>query len=195
MTATAKRLLKKVRLAPITDREEATAIAAATASLILEQEKAALIRDERIEALKMEFNLQIEEFGREVEKNTKRLGDWAVRNRKSEFGDKQTIRLAGHKLAFREGTGKVEFTPGTKEKEALDLILAAEDEAIVDRFVNVKPTLNKNAVLTAWRSSETLREFLQACGVEVVKTESFSFEPDRDAVAEAGAITVGKATA
>lgn len=195
MTATAKKLLKKVRIAPIADREEATAIAAATAALILEQEKAALIRDERIEALKMEFNVQIEEYGREVEKNTKRLSDWAVRNRKAEFGDKQTIRLAGHKLAFREGTGRVEFTTGTKEKEALDLILAAEDESIVDRFVKVTPKLDKNAVLTAWRSSETLRDFLGACGVEVVKTESFSFEPDRDAVAEAGAVAIGKEVA
>ena len=62
MTTTAKSLLKKIRIEPIRDRDDATAIAAGTANLILAQERAALLRDERIEALKMEFNVEIEEL-------------------------------------------------------------------------------------------------------------------------------------
>jgi phage host-nuclease inhibitor protein Gam len=188
-------LIAKVRIEPIRDRDEATAIAAGTARLILEQEKSALIRDERLEALKAEFNLQIEEFGREIEKNTKRLSQWALANREREFGDKKSITLAGHKLAFREGTGKVEFATGTKEAEALDAILAAEDDAVIERFVAIKTSLDKNAVLAAWRASETLREFLGNCGVRVVKEEKFSFEPDRDALAEAAPVVTGKEAA
>jgi phage host-nuclease inhibitor protein Gam len=195
MTTTAKSLLKKIRIEPIRDRDEATAIAAGTANLILAQERAALLRDERIEALKMEFNVEIEELGREVERNTKRLSAWAVANRKAEFGDKQTLTLAGHKLAFREGTGKVEFVAGTKEAEALDIILAQEDEALAERFVGIKTSLNKNAVLSAWRSSQTMRDFLATAGITVVKEERFTFEPDRDAIAEASPVLVGKGEA
>jgi hypothetical protein len=191
----AKSILSKIRLTPIKDREEATAIAAATAGLTLAKDKAALIRDERIEALKLEFNIEIEEFDREIEKNTKRLSSWAVLNRKAEFGDKQSISLAGHRLAFREGTGKVEFSPGIKEAEALDHLLSNEDEAVIDRFVAIKTSLNKNAVLSAWRSSQTLRDLLSACGITVVKEEKFSFEPDRDAVADAAPVLVGKSEA
>lgn len=195
MTTTAKSLLKKIRIEPIRDRDEATAIAAGTANLILAQERAALLRDERIEALKMEFNVEIEELGREVERNTKRLSAWAVANRKAEFGDKQTLTLAGHKLAFREGTGKVEFVAGTKEAEALDIILAEETEALAERFVGIKTSLNKNAVLSAWRSSQTMRDFLATAGITVVKEERFTFEPDRDAIAEASPVLVGKGEA
>lgn len=195
MTTTAKKLLSKIRLEPIRDRDEATAIAIATAGLTLQQEKAALIRDEKIEALKAEFNLTIEEIGREIEKNTKRLSAWALANRKAEFGDRQSILLGGHKLAFREGSGKVEFAPGVKEAEALDALLGHEDEAIIERFVAVKTSLDKNAVLSAWRSSTTLRDLLTGCGIAVVKVEKFSFEPDRDAVAEVAPVVTGKVEA
>ena len=191
----AKSLLSKLRLTPIKNRDEATAIAAGTAGLILAKDKAALIRDERIESLKLEFNIEIEELDREIEKNTKRLSSWALTHRKTEFGDRQSITLAGHKLAFREGTGKVEFTTGTKEADALDHILAAEDESVIDRFISLKTSLNKNAVLSAWRSSQALLDFLGNCGIGVTKEEKFSFEPDRDAVPESAPLVVGKTEA
>lgn len=191
----AKALLSKFRLPAIKDRTEATGIAAGTASLILARDKAALIRDERIEELKMESAVEIEELNREIEKNSKRLTAWAVANRKAEFGEKQSITLAGHKLAFRQGTGKVEFQPGVKEAEALDRILAQEDEAVIERFVAMKTSLDKNAVISAWKQSETLRELLQSCGIEVVKGETFTFEPDRDAVSDFESIITGKSPA
>lgn len=195
MPTTAKKLLDAVRIQPLADRDEATAIAAATAQLHLARDKAALTRDERIEALKMEFELEIEELSREIGKNEKRLADWAVKNRKAEFGERKSITLAGHKLVFREGTGTVEYVPGVKAGDALDSILAAEDETMAERFVRVKPTLDKNAVLAAWRSSGTLREFLEGVGITVVKRESFTFEPDRDATAESSPVEVGKGAA
>ncbi len=194
-TNTAKKMLGKLRIEPLRDRDEATAIAAATAELMAAQERAALTRDERISALSMEFNLQVEEYGREIERNVKRLSAWAVANRAAEFGDRKTIALAGHKLAFREGTGKVEFAPGTKEAEAVDAILAQEEEALAERYVTVKTSLNKNAVIAAWRASQMMRDFLATCGIVVVKEEKLSFEPDRDAVEEAAPVAVGKEVA
>jgi phage host-nuclease inhibitor protein Gam len=192
---TTKSLLSKLRLPAIKDRDEATGIAAGTAGLILARDKAALIRDERIEALKMEFALEIEEFDRKIDQNTKRLSAWAVANRKVEFGDKQSITLAGHKLSFRAGTGKVEFQPGVKEAEALDRILAQDDEATIERFVTIKTSLNKNAVISAWKQSATLRELLESCGIAVMKGESFTFEPDRDAVPDAAPVNLGQTAA
>lgn len=187
-----RRVIDAVRIVPIRDRDEATGIAAATARLETERHKIAVIRDERIEALELEFNLQIEEFGREIEKNTKRLSAWAVANRAAEFGEKKTIYLAGHKLSFREGSGKIEFAPGVKEEDALNTILTSEDDAIIDRFTTIKTSLNKQAALSAWRGSETLRKFLTTCGISMVKEEKFSFEPDRDAVPDIEPVAVGK---
>lgn len=190
-----KTILQKLRLVPITTRDEATAIAAGTAQLILAQERAALLRDEKLESLKLEFNIQIEEYGREIEKNTKRLSSWAILHRVAEFGERQSIALGGHKLAFREGSGKVEFETGMKEAEALDNLLSAKDESTIERFINIKATLSKSAVLAAWRTSATLREVLTSCGILVVKDEKFSFEPDRDSVPETSSIPTGKSAA
>lgn len=195
-TKTAKqRILDAVRIEPIRSLDEATAIAAATARLFTEQHKTAIIKGERVESLELEFNIAIEEFGREIDKNVQRLSTWAVKNRKHVFGDKKTLSLAGHKLAFREGTGKVEFTPGVKESDALDTILSDEDDAIIERFTTIKTSLNKNAVLAAWRTSQAHRDFLSACGITVTKEEKFSFEPDLDAVPESAPVVVGKSEA
>lgn len=181
-TKTTRKILDALRIEPIRSRDEATAIAAATAELMAAQERASLTRDERIASLTLEFNVQIEEYGREIEKNVRRLSTWALANRQTEFGSKTAISLAGHKLAFRWGTGKVETVPGVKEADALDAILSEEDEAIAERFVSVKTSLNKNAILEAWRSSQAFREVLASCGLTVTKEERFHFEPDRDAV-------------
>jgi len=187
---TTKSLLSKLRLPAIKDRDEATGIAAATAALILERDRAILTRDERLEALKMEFSIHIEELDREIEQKTKRLAQWATANRKNEFGEKQSITLAGHKLFFRAGKGKVAFEPGIKAAEALDSLLACDDEKTIERFVSIKPTLNKNAILAAFRSSDTAREFLESLGIRVVKGEAFGFEPDRDVPAEQPTVPV-----
>jgi phage host-nuclease inhibitor protein Gam len=190
-----KSILSKLRLTPITSRDEATAIAAATAQLTLVQERAALQLAERLESVKLEYNLQIEEYGREIEKNTKRLGSWALLNRATEFGTRQSITLAGHKLSFREGTGKVEFAPSIKESDALDNLLSLKDESTIERFISIKASLSKTAVLTAWRTSESLKSILTSCGITVTKDEKFSFEPDRDALPEATSITTNKSAA
>lgn len=192
---TAKKLLQKLRIAPIADRDEATAIAIATAQLKLEQDRVALIRDQKLEDLKTDFDLQIEEYARAITMNTKRLANWAVTHREAEFADKQTIYLGGHKLSFREGTGKVAFAEETKEEDVLDLLLACEDESVAERFVTIKTSLSKQAVITAWRNSATLRELLESTGIRVVKEEKFSFEPDRDAVPAVAPVATGEAVA
>ncbi len=192
---TAKKLLQKLRIIPIASRDEATGIAIATAQLKLEQDRVALIRDQKLEELKMEFDLQIEELGRAITLNTKRLAGWAVTNRQAEFGEKQSITLGGHKLAFREGTGKVTYEGETKEEDVLDLLLACEDESVAERFVTIKTSLSKTAVLAAWRNSTPLRELLASTGIRVLKEEKFSFEPDRDAVPDAAPVATGKAVA
>ena len=37
-----------------------------------------------------------------------------------------------------------------------------------------------------------MQEFLSRCGITVVKVENFSFEADRDAVADVAPVQVGK---
>jgi phage host-nuclease inhibitor protein Gam len=192
---TAKKLLDLVRLDPPKTREEATALAVETARLDLEREKANLLLAEKIEALKLEFNLHIESLTNEVDRNGKRLAAWAKAHREEEFGSKKSITLGGHRLIFRMGSGKVEFAPGKKADDALNALLSHEDESIAERFVRVKSELNKDAVQAAWNGNSVLRGELEAAGILVVKEESFSFEPDRDAVPDTASVAVGKEVA
>lgn len=194
-TTNAKKILGLVRLEPVASRDEATALAIKLATLMNEQDKATVTCNERVEAIKQEFALHIEALAGEIDRGTKRLAQWAKANRTAEFGDKQGITLAGHRLAFRMGNGKVEFKPGIKEEDALNAILSHADETLTERFVTVKTALNKNAVISAWKSAETIRIELDAAGITVVKEESFSFDPDKDSLAQADRVSVGKEVA
>ncbi len=178
------RLRKKVRIQPVATREELVALAINTADLTIERDKTIAARDQQLAEIQDGYNVEIEELENAIDANVKRLRAWAVINRETEFAGKQSIEVAGHELAFRKGSGKVAFLPGVKAGDALDALLASEDDAVIDKFAKVSVALDKNAVIKACRESGEARKFLESLGITVVVEEDFKFTPNRpDAVA------------
>ncbi|MBB5351084.1 phage host-nuclease inhibitor protein Gam [Haloferula luteola] len=182
------RIRQKVRIAPVKNRDELTALVIATADLTIERDVTAARRDQALSEIQDGFNVQIETLDKEIAENVKRMRAWALAHRGNEFGERQSITVAGHDLEFRKGSGKVAYLPGVKAGDALDALLASED-ATIDRFAKVSVALDKNAILRAYRDSSEARSFLQAIGITVVVEEDFRFRPNRP---EAEAMSGGK---
>lgn len=173
------RLRKKLRIAPIKSREELATLAIATADLTIERDKTAATRDERIAQVADGYNVALDQLNEEIAGNIKRLRHWAIANRDAAFEGRQSIEVAGHELRFRRGSGKVAYAPGVKAGDALESILAADDEAKVEQFAKVSAALDKNAILRAWRESAESRAFLESIGIRVLIEEDFQFIPAR----------------
>lgn len=179
-STTAKRLRDKVRIAPIRDRDELTTLVIATAELTIERDRTAATRDARISEVADGFNIQLDQLDEAITTNVKRMKAWAIAHRQPAFGKAQSIEVAGHELSFRKGSGKVAYAAGVKAGDALESLLAAEDETAIDRYAKVNVSLDKNAILKAWRESTEARAFLTALGITVLVEEDFRFTPNRE---------------
>jgi phage host-nuclease inhibitor protein Gam len=178
---TKTKLLKALKGPSIQTRDEATAIAAATAALIIERDKIQAERNEAVEAVSLGYAVQLDELNSKIKANEKALITWAIKNRHDVFANSKTIGLAGHKLALREGTGKLGTTEETTEEEVIEALINDEDESLAQRFITVKPALDKNAILTVLRAGGELAKKLEALGLKLVREEKCKFEPDLDA--------------
>lgn len=175
------KLLKALKGHTIATREEATALAAATAALIIERDKIQAERNEAVENTSLAFAVQLDEYNAKIKANEKALITWAIRNRSEVFAHSKTIGLAGHKLAMREGTGKLATIDDVTEEEVVEALINSEDESLAERFVVIKAVLDKNSILTALRAGGDLAKTLQDLGLKIVKEEKCKFEPDLDA--------------
>jgi hypothetical protein len=188
-TATTKsKLAAIIRPPSITTRDEATALAAATVALMIERDAIQAQRNALVEEASLAFAVELDEFNAKISRNEKALLKWAISNRLVEFGDSKTIGLAGHKLAFREGTGKVGFAADVTEDDVITHILA--DDTLVERYLAIKPALDKNAILTALRAGGEAAAQLELIGLRLVKEEKVKFEPDLDQAPTTQAIAV-----
>jgi phage host-nuclease inhibitor protein Gam len=175
------KLIKALKGPAINTRDEATALAAATAALIIERDKIQAARNEAVESVSLTYAVQLDEFNSKIKANEKALITWAIKNREVVFANTKTIGLAGHKLALREGTGKLGTTEETTEEEVIDAIINDDDESLAERFITIKPALDKNAILTILRNGGELAKKLEGFGLKLVKEEKCKFEPDLDA--------------
>jgi phage host-nuclease inhibitor protein Gam len=175
------KLIKALKGPSIANRDEATAIAAATAALIIERDKLQAERNEAVENVSLGFAVQLDELNSKIKANEKALITWAIKNRDSVFANSKSIGLAGHKLAMREGTGKLGTKEDITEEEVIDAIINDDDESLAERFITVKPALDKNAILTVLRAGGEMAVKLQGMGLKLVKEEKCKFEPDLDA--------------
>lgn len=212
--STARKAAKRGRIAPIKDREELAALSIATADLILEKDKAIITRDQKLADINDAWNPTIEVFEKQIGDNVQRLKLWATAHRVTEFGDKQSIKVCGHELAFRKGSGAVDFDAGVKAGDALESLLAIEDEAAhgdlanlleipeadiagladkwIDDFSKVSVTLDKNRILRVFREGPAAaRKFLESIGIRMVVKEEFHFTPNREEIA-AASVSGGK---
>lgn len=175
------KLLKALKGPAISSRDDATGVAAATASLIIERDKVQAARNDAVEQASLGFAVQLDEMNGKIASNERSLIAWAVRNRELEFGTSKTLGLAGHKIAFREGSGKVGTAEDKSEQDVIDALVEGDDEELAKRFLTLKPALDKNAVLTVLRAGGELAKQLEALGLKLVKEEKCQFQPDLDA--------------
>jgi len=188
-----QKLLKALKGPSIANRDEATAIAAATAALIIERDKIQAERNEAVESVSLGYAVQLDELNSKIKTNEKALIAWAIKNRLTVFATAKTIGLAGHKLALREGTGKLGTIEDVSEEDVIDAIINNDDESLAERFITVKPALDKNAILTVLRAGGAMAKTLEALGLKLVKEEKCKFEPDLDAAPAASVATVAAA--
>ena len=172
-------LLARARIEPIMNRDELAAVAIVTARLTIERDSKIIGRDEALAAIKEEYALDIEDMEDQIDNATKRMRAWALANR-DEFGERQSLAVAGHELAFRKSPGQVAYAPGMKEADVLDGVLAL-DEDTAERLTTVKVALDKKAALKLWASGPDGQALLRSLGVEVIHPEEFTFKPDREA--------------
>lgn len=177
-----KQLLGKTRIKLISDRDELERVVVETAALQCELARCILSKNEKVAAIATEYDLLAESLEAGIGANVKRLSIWALANREAEFGERQSITIAGHKLAYRRSPGKVAYLEGVKAEDALNGVLALDDEEWIDRLVTIKPALDKKAVQKIWESGEAGREVLRRIGITVEYPEAFRFEPDLEEV-------------
>lgn len=175
------KLLKALKGPSIANRDEATAIAAATAALIIERDKIQATRNETVESASLPFAVTLDELNAKIRINEKALIAWAIKNREVVFAHGKTIGLAGHKIALREGTGKLGTTEDVSEEDVIDAMINSDDDSLAERFITVKPVLDKNAILTVLRAGGEMARTLHDLGLRLVKEEKCKFEPDLDA--------------
>lgn len=175
------KLLKALKGPSIITREDATAFAVVTASLIIERDKLQAARNEAIETTNLGFAVELDELNAKIKTNEKALITWAIKNRDVVFANSKTLGLAGHKLALREGTGKLGTIEDVSEEDVIDALINSEDGSLAERFITIKPALDKNAILTVLRNGGEMAKVLTDLGCKLVKEEKCKFEPDLDA--------------
>lgn len=175
-------LLDKLRIRPIKDRSELESVVLDTASLQLQLADLVNRRNQAVSELSSSYDLAAERLQADIAARVTRLQTYCTAQRQALFGDRQSLAVAGHKLAWRRSPGKVDFADGVKTDDALNSLLTLDDDDAIERFITIKPTLDKKAILKAWDSSEASRALLSSIGILVVHPESFAFEPDLEAV-------------
>ena len=183
MSAKSK-LLKLASASAITTREELTAIVITTADTILSRDKLVLERDAALKEIEERFNLELEILDESIEKNQKRIHTWAVSNRKEYFGGNRTFQVAGHILEFRQSPGKVETTKGTTQNDVINALLG-EDDDIQEKYLAVKATLDKHAILKAFdteKGNPDDKDKLEKLGLTVTAPDLFTFKPNQSTV-------------
>ena len=176
-----KSLFGLLKTDPIKTREELIAAANDVAVIQLKRDTLTLQMDAEIAAARDRFTGQIEQLNSQEDHGIKRIKHWALGHRDAEFDGKQELILAGHSMAFHKGTGSVELL--SKEADIVEALLNAEGEeadALKEKLIRVKPSLNKDAVLREWRmNAKQVPADIAAFGIGVAIDESFTFTPAR----------------
>lgn len=168
-----------IRLEPPSGMTEVSALCHETTRLTITRDKAQLTLEGLLEELQSKFGPELEVMGAQIEGHVHRLHVWAVGNRKEAFSGRQSIQVAGCKLEFRKGTGKVKTE--VDEETAVNLVLGLPPNYSEQKqkLVRVKYELDKGAVIEMAQTPEGAA-FLQRFGLSVAVVEDFKFTPARE---------------
>jgi phage host-nuclease inhibitor protein Gam len=165
-------------LVPPQTREALIELSVATSRFTIERDAAQLKLDRRVLDLEEAYSPPIEAMTAEIDRGVELMRLWALEHRTEEFGERQSLDVAGSKLAFRKGSGKV--VADVDEATAVNQLLALPSTFAKERgaLLSMTWTLNKQAALAMAKTQEG-EAFLMKMGLRVVVEEEFKFIPAR----------------
>jgi phage host-nuclease inhibitor protein Gam len=146
-----------------------------TVALQLRREQLIAERDKALQVIAERFGAQIDEAGATIEERTALLQQWAEAHEDA-FGRDRSMSIEGHRLGWRLGNHRAATRRKSTWADVLERIRACAAQ-IQQRFLRVKEEINKEALIAA---RETDPDLLAAIGVEIVQTEAFYLEPNRE---------------
>lgn len=166
----------KVVSSALKTEEEVRAAVNKVVSLQISREKWVAERDRKIAIAAEEFESFITDAGAAIEEKTALIEQWAEAH-PDRFGRDRSLTIDGHRLGWRLGNPRA-ATTGKKVTWATVLErLLASAAGVRARFVRVKHEINKEALIAA-RDQDA--DLLRQLGVEVVQTQTFYLDPNRD---------------
>lgn len=180
------RVLKPV----LKSRVEVERIVNETVAAQIERESLVALRDEKLRAITEKHGPAIDSLGTTLETNLTLLEQWAEAS-PAEFGDQRSLIIHGHRLGFRLGNPTV-AARGKLTFKAIVKMIAEKGGDLAAKFLRVKTDLDKEAVLSTGRllesTDEAVRETaaieLDELGCEIVQTQTFYLEPNREGQAD-----------
>lgn len=180
-------LLALARSTDLPDREALTAAIICAADTMLARDALTLKRDAAVKELEETYNLEIELLDGTVDDYAKKIERYAKKNRTALFQGAHTITIAGHAISWRKSPGKVDTKKGISQTDAVEAIIDNGDKDFQSKYLSVKATLDKNAILKAYdeeKGNPTEREQLDTHGITVTYPELFQFKPNQASVTE-----------
>lgn len=157
-------------------REDAERCLGEYARLTIERDAIAAEMDERIRAIRAEYEGRLSDLTQDAEVEFDLLADWAARN-PAEFGERKSLELTHGTIGFRTGTPKLKTLRGFTWDRVMERLVVAE----MQRYLRQRTEPAKDLLIA---DRELLGdESLKAVGLQVVQDETFFLEAKREEVA------------
>ncbi|MDO4527518.1 MAG: host-nuclease inhibitor Gam family protein [bacterium] len=121
--------------------------------------------------INQEYAAKIEALTQKIDADTAAISTWAIQN-PEEFASSKTLVIAGVEVAYKDGVPKVQILEKWDEKKVLDTLSKAGQ----DRYIRIKKTLNRTAILNDFKSADVSNKELKKYGLEVVKAPSVTVD-------------------
>jgi len=156
-----------------------TALMGAT---VAARNKAALEAEQK---LKDKYQPVILTLSNELTEIEKRLEEWATSNRRTIFGEEQSLEFSYGFLKFRLGQRKLVMLARWTEEKVLKALLAFPVTSQWQEYIRREPEIDKRKLLEATKDGGKLPEAkLREIGLRVTRDEKFSIETKPEMVAK-----------
>jgi phage host-nuclease inhibitor protein Gam len=167
----------RAKSAVIQSEDQLTEAVTEAESLLLEHDEIKILVERKVRAVREELDIKAESLAKEAKELVARIQRYVVANRKQVLGEKQSAKIAGHTIGFRQSPGRTAALKGYKIQDVIDGLLVIEDQPLSEKLTTVKAGLAKDAIIEHWEQGPEEQSFLRSLGIEVIKDEAFKFAP------------------
>jgi phage host-nuclease inhibitor protein Gam len=157
----------------INSRTKAEEVLGDIAILTIGRNFGILEMDEKLTAIREQYEPHISDFKKKIEEKTALLESWAAAN-PEEFGKKKSIEMLHGVFGYRTGTPKLQPVLRKTWAKILETIKILG----FGGYVRSKEEVNKEAILSDAAQGLLTPESLKSIGVSVVQDEAFFVEPN-----------------